>query len=369
MPEKPKPVKVGINVPWYDYGKDFGAADKPPWEDSIDKDMKEMRDAGVGAIRWFILCDGYNYGVEPVQDGPLWHVDHAAMLSAKFTDDVLALLKKVQQSKLQIIPSLIDFEFCFPGKLPETEQPSEQPPVKRGRYELITDSLKRKEFLDNVLDVLLAKSTPYKSTILAWELINEPEGCTYVETPDYEGQLTVPHSAMADFIRDGCDRIKRAGFKSSVGFRRPESALNSAEGWNPQAMGVTLNQFHFYGAWSNKKYEHQDLPQRSLYGNLPCIIGEMGTSPGDPDWPGDPSWWLVMQHKFDCREQDGRWPDVGEAQDVHTRLQAAQRRGYVGSDDWVFLWSVHGQDCHTDPEHSIWYREIKDYLALASARR
>ena len=324
-------MQVGVNYPWFDYGWDFGLGPPswrggrrtPRWYDTIDRDLRHLQDLGVSVVRWFILADGLTYGTgdeAPRLRGWIrrrWHFDpppldseilaHFSELLARF-----AGANSGPAHQIQLLPVFIDFHFCQAGVLPvmAPEKPGSSTMVpnrgwvKKGRADAIADDDKRARFLDIALGPLLEASQQYATVIYAWELINEPDWVTEEWSPNPRRELRVPESSMRAFIEDGSERIRRAGFRPTVGF-------GSAATLRRCGVVADVTQFHHYPGGAATLDSHQfDLG----------IIGEFATAATDV------------------------WPDLidGE-QTVLNRLRLAEARGYSLALPWAFR----SQDRHT----------------------
>jgi hypothetical protein len=327
---------------------EFWPSNGPPsWHSTINNDMLHLRGMGFFAVRWFILGDGGHYGQLPrldehgvwhMDDIPRarprrgndhkWYVDSVSQLTPEFMDDFIRMVRAVSNAHMKLIPTLIDFGFCFDG------DPTGRSLVKCGRYELINDDAKRAQFLDLTLRALVDRVNRegLQSTIYAWELINEPEWCTNVLWPLSSSSLpaswlllesiartgwsntrqpNVPLDKMKAFIREGCSIINGARFRSTVGFSAydsPRDLTGSVHGWNDAELGVTLHQCHFYGDLDN-------LDNHIWSHEFPCILGEL---------------------------PDGRrmvTEESGEQQllSLYARLHKVAERGYPA----VFIWPMH----------------------------
>ncbi len=309
-------MRVGINYPWMNYGWDFG---EPPikdngapwgpraaWRATIDSELRGFRALGLFALRWFILADGMAWGIGDRQprkdDGILgaWHFEPPGPLSPAFVEDFSFLLACCRSAGMLLLPSLIDFRFCQAGLPVEGTSAC----VKQGRGEVLLHAEKRHAFLDQVLRPLLAASHPFRDVIYAWELMNEPEWCT--ESDDslidaWNPRRIIPQQDMLAFLREGVGLINGAGFVSSVGFNR-HATLRA---WDSPGLGVTLHQFHYYASTP-------ELPRHTFDPRWPCIVGEFASAPHRP------------------------WPELGDAQDVFSRLCLIAEHGYPAA----FLWSA-----------------------------
>src|SRR6185436_1632801 len=143
--------------------------------------------------------------------------------------------------------------------------------VKQGRGDAVRDPAKRSRFLDAALDPLLRVSTGHRDVIYAWELMNEPDWITRGWHPDPLAEPPIPERAMREFLEDGKQRIRTAGFKPTIGFGSAETLQRS---------GVTaeINQFHYYPNGRTRLAPH------AFDRRFPGIIGEFATSTADI-WP------------------------------------------------------------------------------------
>ncbi len=308
-------MRVGVNYAWHNYAWDFGL---PPRRDSgtpwgpraaflatLQDDLRALRSLGLFAVRWFLLGDGTTYGMDearPHRDASAseqWRFDNCPELSPEFLSDFTALLAACAAADVQLVPSLIDFHFCFPGLV----IPGSAGVVKCGRSDVLVDPRKRLRFFDRVLAPLLEVAAGFRDTIYAVELINEPEWCTRqpgLSMDQFDAKKTVPRDDMRLFLREGAMRINAAGFRSTVGFAKYETVAL----WDAVDLGLSLHQFHYYG-------EPDVVPRQTYSPDWPLIVGEFATAVHRP------------------------WPELGASQDVLSRLRLLSAKGYPE----VFLWS------------------------------
>jgi hypothetical protein len=330
-------MRVGVNYPWLDYGWDFGLGPPawrgnrtaPRWFDQVDEHLDRLRGLGISVVRWFILCDGLTYGTDddaPRPDSAAdWRFEPPA-LGQDFIDHFEELLRRfagtARAEPLQLLPVLVDFHFCEPGVRPVEEVDPFRPLetradpgwVKQGRADAIRDPGKRSRFLTAVLDPLLRVSARHRDVIYAWELINEPDWITEGWHPHPSANLPIPERAMREFLEDGKQRIRGAGFKPTIGFASVDTLRRS---------GVTaeINQFHYYPDGRTRLEVHAFDPR------FPGIIGEFATSTADV------------------------WPDLtGGLQSVAHRLRLAAERGYPLAIPWSFL---------AEDRHTVWSASVE----------
>jgi hypothetical protein len=246
-----------------------------------------------------------------------WRFDDPPHLSSDFLDDFVTLLKEFRRGRMKLLPSLIDFQFCYPGEV--TDGRGNLLPsgfVKCGRGDVVFDPSKRQKFFDRALEPLLARSARFRDVIDTWEVINEPEWVTQgsgVQGP----RQNLPLAKMLAFIREAAFRINRQHFRSTVGYAKYESILQ----WEQQSrkllgksLDVTLHQFHYYPVKERYWWFLTTRPRIPLHvfdPRWPCLIGEFATAPHEP------------------------WPEI-PTQDVYGRLKLIERKKYPSA----YLWSA-----------------------------
>lgn len=320
-------MKVGINYAWKNYAWDFGPAPKKnsgqlwgapaAFRDRIDAELAEFAALGFCAVRWFLLGDGTTFGVDeqkPVVDPQLgWTLSEVPSLPRGFVDDFSFLLERCAIAGIQLLPSLVDFHFAFPGQ----PVPGSDGVVKSGRHELLCDAEKRETFLQNTLAPLLEASADYPDVIYAWEVINEPEWCT--SAPEHplsalDPRKPVRRDQMRAFITRAASLINEAGFLSTTGFAYHASLRQ----WDSPGMGLTLHQFHYYA-------EPDHVPVHDFDPRWPVIVGEIATAPHRP------------------------WPELGRQQDIESRLRHLAGKGYPAA----FLWSANREEEHSGDSPAV----------------
>jgi hypothetical protein len=344
-------MRVGVNYPWLDYGWDFGlgpaawrgSRSTPRWYDEIDQHLDRFRALGISVVRWFVLADGLTYGTgaeAPYPDGERttgWNFEPPP-LDAAALDQFDELLRRFENARgsdllpIQLLPVLVDFQFCFPGAMVEFEAGSgdgrdsdrETGWVKGGRAEAIRNANKRQIFLDRALEPLLQVSKRRPDVIYAWELMNEPDWITTGWQRRLLTRQPLDAGSMTAFLEEGKARIRRAEFKATIGF-------GSLMGLERSRVTADVNQFHHYPNGGTRLQQHSFDPR------YPGILGEFATAPGDA------------------------WPELfGVGQTVLNRLRVAGARGYPLALPWSFLAS----DRHTN-----WSGSVEDDLRAFTAEQ
>jgi len=353
-------VRVGINYPWLHCGWDFGSV--PPGYGArvaaaeLRADLTRLARAGVTIVRWFVLADGFTYGVDehaPQRAPSGFRFAAEAELEPAFFADFVALLGLCAELGLQLLPVLIDHQFAFPGldrhsvdaatllrwdhapttdrrslRLQRARERAARLPagyVKGGRGDVIADARARQRFLDNVLSPLVSASRRHAQAVYAWELINEPEWIMR-RTP-FAPRFHLPVASVCNFMQAGLSAIRDHGFMATVGFARAKTLRALHE----RLPALSLDQIHYY--------------PRGLFARLadarsesarPSVLGEFATR----------------------RDLLGRWPDLpASRQDICERLAYAEQRGYQAA----LLWSYRARDRATLEDRAAIEREIMRY--------
>jgi hypothetical protein len=267
-------------------------------------------------IRWFLLADGMTYGA-PQSDGDFWVLPPGDPWIRQMVADFRQVLDVCARTRVKLIPSLIDFHFCF---APAEVQPGI---VKGGRAMVLQQDLQRGLFLETVLDPLLEASQAKREAIHSWEPMNEPEWCTggsewkFWQRPASPNR-TVSREDMRAFLKAAVRRINQAGFVSTVGFAHWDTIRD----WDAEDWEIGLQQFHYYAQGGAA------LPAAAEVTSQPCLLGEFATTPAKA-WPSG-------------------------AQTLEARLRESRDLGYVGA----LPWSMRASD-----DATLWNQEQQ--LALA----
>jgi hypothetical protein len=288
--------------------------------------LQHLAEIGISVVRWFVLGDGLSYGTGPDAPQPErpatgdtigWRFDPPG-LAAEFEDHFEAVLQSFAAQgagphPVRLMPVLCDYKFCeqgvWPVDRPDPGRPQGVPDegwVKGGRAEAIVSNGPR--FIDQVLWPLLRLSSGYRDAIYAWDVFNEPEWVTNGWNPDHGKDCPVSESEMLRFLEDSMSAVRRAGFKSTVGFGMIETIRQAA-------LYADINQFHHYTDGSRSLERNPFDPGDS------AIIGEFATSTAEDSWPEL------------CRR----------SQRVLERLRLAESQGYA----LALPWSFQAVDRHT----------------------
>ena len=252
---------LGVNYPWLNYGHDFGAtawghdgASNKTSNKQIDADFAYLKGRGVHVVRWFLFGD-CRAAPEFGPNGKVTGFDE------HFYADFDAALAITEKHNMYLILVLLDFHLADKVKQVSGVQLG-------GRSEVITDPAKRQTFLDIALRPLLERHGKNRN-IIAWEVMNEPEGAMIIPGGKWVEESVSP-AAMQSFVRDVVGYIHT--------YSSQHATLGSASRrWLHHWTSSELDfyQYHYYD-----KMERQyplNYPYAKLNLNKPCIIGEFPT--------------------------------------------------------------------------------------------
>jgi hypothetical protein len=265
-PDDPGPGRtfvVGANLPWINYGTDFGASAwypegglsvRPAALDRLHEAFAALGRDGITVVRAFLLCDGrsgilYDDGGLPVG------------LDDSFFSDVDALLAAARAHNLRVMPVLFDFHLCAPMRLVNEVQVG-------GRAHLFGREARR-ALIDRVLAPLFGRYGE-DATVEAWDLINEPEWCLrrsrVFGLPRGFGRPSVSFSELQGFLQDAV--------RCARGSARQPITVGSAGTWCldlVRPVGLDFYQIHWYERFGWAALER---PVALLDLDRPVILGE-----------------------------------------------------------------------------------------------
>jgi hypothetical protein len=288
----------------------------PPLFDKLASNLEHLAHLGISVVRFWLLGNGFNYGPAPTPRSGGWTFTPPAKADPRFKRDFAALLAAFAKAKMQIIPSLISFEFAGPL---DRNRPVNGC-LAGGRADCITDPATRKVFLSTLLADLLEASKGYGETIRCWEVINEPywdssnfwpAGSTIIlaappilsqppsiSVPFTVWQPQVSRDAMVKFLEQALDQIHTAGFKSTVGHRFYNDLTRYPTG--------DFKQFHYYAKNLLIDRDPDPLSPGLFQGSPKPIVGEFDS---------------------DFNLHSNPWPALAGKDTTYNRLQLLQNLG------------------------------------------
>lgn len=293
----PEPFVAGVNLPWLDYGCDFGAnawqpeggLARPERRERLRPVLARLAAANVRYVRWFWLCDG-RAGLRAGPDGEPLGLDR------RVVPDLESSLELLGEHGLRVMPVLLSFDWL--GRRQTVRGVD-----LRGRKVMVAEPDRRARLVERVFAPLLERFGT-SDVVFAWDLMNEPEWATRGAGGRVPG-ARVSFWTMQLFLRElaGCAREAT---------RQPVTVgLASLRGLPlVRDLGLDFYQVHWY-----------DSVGRACSPSRP--VGRLGL--GAP---------VVL----------GEFPSRGSAFGAESLLQAARQSGYAGG----LAWSVLADDPFSD---------------------
>jgi hypothetical protein len=225
--------EVGANLPWLDYGQDFGRSAwrpegglaVPERRERLRRELGKLAGSGARLVRLWLLGDGRAGLVADEAGRPLG-------LDERFFPDLDAALAALAEAGLRGLLVLLDFLWFAPARHENGVQLG-------GRRELVRDSERRAQLLERVF-APIAERCRRAPEIAAIDLVNEPEWAT-LGTGTLDPRRAVSRREMRGFLSElaACFHA-RAPQPVCVG-------LASAR-WRPLLDGLALDfeQVHWY---------------------------------------------------------------------------------------------------------------------------
>ena len=291
---------IGANLPWASYGIDFGAnawrteggIGQPERLSELDTVFERLAASGVRVLRWFLFCDG-RAGIEFSATG------RPVGLDAFVFRDIDAALGLAQRYGLRIIFVLLDFVMCDPVCIVKGVQLG-------GRSYLLQSPKARRALFDRALSPVI-NCYGKEHTILAWDLINEPEWIR-----------TLTSDQIHEYLSEAVSVVR-------ANASQPVTVGSAGARWRSfyQDLGLDFYQVHWYDSLGGQPA--LDTPVTDLGFDRPVILGEFPTS--------------------------------GSRRTPSEILRAAHDAGYAGA----FYWSALADDRATDPAAT--FSAVPDFAA------
>src|SRR6185437_14827887 len=228
---------VGANLPWIDYGTDFGTS---AWHTSggisgreesrtrLEVTLQTLGADGIPLVRVFVLCDGRS-GVKFDGDG----------LPIDLDDEVF-----------------LDFHLCKPPQIVGGVQLG-------GRGHLIATVDGRAATIEHVVEPIVRRYGTHEA-IAAWDVFNEPEWCLRL-LPALSRTFD-PFEALQEFLRSAVSAVRSASSQPVT--------VGSAGTWQldlVRPLRLDVYQIHWYERFGWKALEQ---PVAELGLDAPAILGE-----------------------------------------------------------------------------------------------
>lgn len=189
---------LGVNLPWLDYGGDFGANAWHPSgglsaganRERLQRSLERMVDHGLTVARWFLLCDGRS-GIRFAPDGTPAGLDDFAL------KDIDIAVRAAADAGVQLLFVLLDFHWCKAAEVVSGVQLG-------GRRAVLAHEDKRAALLERVITPVF-EQYGQERTIYAWDLVNEPEWVTF-GLATFDPRQAVRQATMRGYVGD-CARL------------------------------------------------------------------------------------------------------------------------------------------------------------------
>jgi hypothetical protein len=256
------PFLEGVNLPWLNYGGDFGAnawnplggVSRPEKLPILQRVFRKLQERGIRTVRWFLFCDG-RAGIRFTPFGTPSGPDRF------FFIDMDAALEAAGACGLQIIFVLLDFLWFSEALMVNGVQ-------VRGRRAGIVGAYKQRALRRKVLKPIL-KRYGRSPVILAWDIVNEPEWVTRGCGGGIFGSAIAFHT-MRGFIKTTVRLVHRHTVHlATVG-------LGNAAGLPlVRDCGLDFYQVHWYDRWEAVAPLERPVPELAL--DRPLLLGEFPT--------------------------------------------------------------------------------------------
>ncbi|WP_437619203.1 endo-1,4-beta-glucanase [Sorangium sp. So ce1151] len=273
----------GVNYAWRDFGADFGG--QPTWSQSgisgkkaqVLADLQDMRANGVDVVRWWIYPRFY--GDQIAFDGQ----GNPTGLGGTSTQDILAALELADQAQVNVMFTLFSFDGFYKATY---NPPSGLTAVSMGP--IVADPARRARLIENVVRPVAqaVASSPHRSRMLAWDVINEPEWAMtgpslHGGDPAFEGDSSkfdlVTHQQMEALAKESAAVLRgETGAPVSVG----SAAIKWGQAWTHA--DVDFYQVHMYG-WVNDWFPYNTPPSEWGLTDKPVVMGEFPINMAEMD--------------------------------------------------------------------------------------
>jgi len=224
---------VGANLPWLEYGQDFGAnawqprggLARPERRERLRRVLLDLAASGASLVRWWLLGDG-RAGVREDGEGLVRGLDDRVF------PDVDAALEGLREAGLRVQFVLIDFLWLETARTIEGVRLG-------GRRDHVRHPERRARLLEHAF-APIAERYGHEPTIAGWDLMNEPEWAT-LGVGTLDPRRSVSRREMRAFLADTASVFReRATQPLSVGLASARW-LSLAEG-----LGLDEGQVHWY---------------------------------------------------------------------------------------------------------------------------
>ena len=263
---------VGANLPWLNYGGDFGAnawqpgggVAQPSSRARLRHVLGEAASSGAALMRWFMLCDGRSGLVQDAAGRPQG-------LDPRVFADADAAVEELDRAGLRAIFVLVDFHWFRRSRVINGVQIG-------GRGCWLADAGLRLRTFERIVAPLLDRYGR-ASAVAAWDIINEPEWVTRQGGPAswmlpvLDGRVAgagVSRAAMRAFIGEACALVHQRTTQAVTVGSASAAGLPLVQG-----LGLDVYQVHWYDRHDLRL--PLDRPVTELGLDRPVLLGEFPT--------------------------------------------------------------------------------------------
>jgi len=253
---------VGANLPWLDYGQDFGAnpwqprggVARPDRHERLRRALLDLAASGASLVRWWLLGDG-RAGLREDGEGRVRGLDD------RFFPDVDAAIEGLREAGLRAQFVLTDFLWLDTPRTVDGARLG-------GRRDHLRDPSLRARLLEHVF-APIAERYGREASIAGWDLMTEPEWAT-LGVGTLDPRRSVSRREMRAFLADASSVFRgRATQPLSVG-------LASAR-WLSLAEGLDLDEGQVHWYESLDPVSTLARPVATLGLGRPLLLGEFPT--------------------------------------------------------------------------------------------
>jgi hypothetical protein len=252
---------VGANLPWVEYGQDFGASAWRPAGGLARPDRRErarralggLAASGASLVRWWLLGDGRS-GLRENAAGRL-------LLDDRVVPDLEAAIEELTAAGLRAILVLTDFLWLEPARVVNGV-------TLGGRREALRDPARRAALVEGVFGPL-AERFGREPAIAGWDLMNEPEWAT-LGVGTLDPRRAVSRREMRAFLAEAA-----AAFRTRA--RQPLSVGLASARWLPLLDGVPLDEVQVHWYESLDPVSALARPAEAIDPSRPVVLGEFPT--------------------------------------------------------------------------------------------
>lgn len=258
----PATLPLGVNLPWLDYGCDFGATAWRPRggmatresQERLRAVLEEVAMSGALVVRWFLLCDG-RAGVRVDGKGRARGLDEHVLA------DVEAALDLLARHGLRAMFVLTDFLWFRRRRVVDGV-------TLHGKCYLVAKPERQEELIDRVFTPLMERFGR-DERIHSWDAFNEPEWAVFgLGSRDPSASLTSVR--MRGYLGALVARVRGSA-------RQPVTVgLASPRGLSlVRALDLDFYQWHWYDSAEAKTPLAQHVSVHQV--DRPVLLGEFPT--------------------------------------------------------------------------------------------